>query len=186
MRRQELKRECQARQQNRSGNLDSFRPGSPDEEEASRCGLRALGVLCERKTGCTPTPVLFVQGRPSHRRSGSHHEEHEGHEEAEHTKRGPAGRIAVRDGPLMIARGSGSGHWHHGDSAFVLFVSFVVNPAGMDPPVARISHGGFGMALSGGAEGTERLPSAAHPHWAQASGNGRGWGTVPEKQRRSV
>jgi hypothetical protein len=80
----------------------------------------------------------------------------------------------------------GCGHRHPGDSVFVLFASFVVNPAWMDPPVARIPHRGFGRAFSEGAAGTERLPSAAHPHRAEASGNGRGWGIVPEKRRRSV
>ena len=86
----------------------------------------------------------------------------------------------------MRARGLGSGHRHRGGSAFVLFVSFVVSPAWMDPPVARISHKGSGRAFSEGAEGTEILPSATHPYRVSASGNGREWGIVPEKHRRSV
>jgi hypothetical protein len=119
--RQEWSRDREGTQRNRSGTLDPFRPGSRDEEEVSRGGLRALRVLRDlsertpkprRRRSCSSGPW------PSHRRSGSHHEEHEGHEEAEGTKKQRTRRRGDRQvgSPLGTDRAGGrqargSGLW---------------------------------------------------------------------------
>jgi hypothetical protein len=78
----------------------------------------------------TPTPirlVRFIRGPGSRTGDrGPHHEEHEGHEEAEHTrKHGDRQMVSpfetdVHASPETPARG---------DPDFVLFESFVMNPA---------------------------------------------------------